>query len=354
MKSRMFTLIGLVGMLSVIGLSSCGEENTDPMIYNITYDENENYRITGLSATGQEGSTILFSVHCDSVFYEIGDVTYNGKATEVTDLGYKFIMPSEDVKVEIDLVPITEYDNPNDNLSWASDVDGNIVIPDDIEDNQYATQRINLNFDNITTSNMISVIDDEIQTSNEEVIPSDAITFKGVQSPSISVYISGYLEIDLTKVKEGKSSIYVSLDPNNSKLGTLIKEFNVVKESEYEPETMPVTLTFENNSSADDKEIFINIYEKNSMDPFYSLSFKDLDNGKFEMEYLVGHQYFVTAGYRNVDNSNESLSFLSSVWSLDENSNEQDYLTRDGNYHRFILTLKTPGINATLKIVDLY
>ncbi len=352
MKRKRLVLVGLVALLSGIGLASCGgEESIDPEIFNITYEENDNYEIIDLSSTGQEGSTILFDVNSTSIFYEIGDVTYNGKPTEISSLGYKFVMPGEDVEIEVELIPITEYDDEDDNLSWGSDVDGNIVIPEDLETSYEKTQRISLKFDNITSGAWITDIDSEIETSDESIIPSSAITFKETKASTSNAIIGGYLEVDLTKVKEGKCSIYVSLRPNNSKLGTLMREFNVIKESDYEPETMPVVLSFKNNSSIDDEEIFINVYERNTMDPFHSLDLKDLTNGEYEMDYLVGHQYFVTAGYKTAETRVESLSFLESVRSTDGRK-EKDYLDRDGDSERFILNLVTPGTKASMTIVD--
>ena len=57
------------------------------------YEENDNYRVIDFDSQGQEGSTILFDVESTSVFYEIGEVTYNGTPISRGSLGYQFIMP---------------------------------------------------------------------------------------------------------------------------------------------------------------------------------------------------------------------------------------------------------------------
>ena len=79
MKKRGIILTSLVCLTAAFGLASCNDGGGgDPAIYNITYEENDNYRVIDFDSQGQEGSNILFDVESTSVFYEIGEVTYNG------------------------------------------------------------------------------------------------------------------------------------------------------------------------------------------------------------------------------------------------------------------------------------
>ena len=59
-------------------------------------------------------------------------------------------MPSEDVVIEIELVPITSYDDPDDYLSWDETVIDEISVLSE-EDKQYTAldfnQKLKLNID---------------------------------------------------------------------------------------------------------------------------------------------------------------------------------------------------------------
>ena len=133
------------------GLAACGGRSSgDPAIHSITCAENENYRVIDLAEQGQTGSDILFDVESESVFYEIGEVSFNGTPITKGSLGYKFTMPDADVTIEIDLTPVTEYDDPVDYLSWGSGAIDQISVASE-EDKGYeyleCTQEIPLSFD---------------------------------------------------------------------------------------------------------------------------------------------------------------------------------------------------------------
>ena len=118
MKKFGLILAGVLALTATVGLTACGGGGSDdPAIHSITYTENDNYRVIDLSNAGQTGSNILFDVESESVFYEIGEVSYNGTAITKGSLGYQFTMPDEDVSIEIELTPVTEYDDPDDYLS---------------------------------------------------------------------------------------------------------------------------------------------------------------------------------------------------------------------------------------------
>ena len=150
MKKFSLIMAGALALAVTAGLAACGGRPGDPAMNSITCAENENYRVIDLAEQGQTGSDILFDVASESVFYEIGEVSYNGTPITKGSLGYKFTMPDADVTIEIDLTPVTEYDDPDDYLSWGSGVIDQISVASE-EDKGYeyleCTQEIPLSFD---------------------------------------------------------------------------------------------------------------------------------------------------------------------------------------------------------------
>lgn len=312
------------------GLSACGGRSSgDPAIHSITCAENENYRVIDLAEQGQTGSDILFDVESESVFYEIGEVSFNGTPITKGSLGYKFTMPDADVTIEIDLTPVTEYDDPDDYLSWGSGAIDQISVASE-EDKGYeyleCTQEIPLSFDmNKFGLNNGTLDRKEILSSNQEVIPDEALSFDPLLASEISsgaanVVRGGSLVVDLKQINPGTATIYFYLDYNNSSSATLMKTFTVTEFGGIEVETQEVTFTVDNRTDFNDLEnIQITFNDNNyiyggSAPESQSFTLDELTSGEGTFKYAEGHSYTIRARHATY---NEETGYYENVTEFD-------------------------------------
>ena len=293
-------------MTVTVGLTACGGGGSDdPAMHSISYTENDNYRDIDLSAEGQTGSDILFDVESESVFYEIGEVSYNGTPITKGSLGYKFTMPDADVTIEIDLTPVTEYDDPDDYLSWGSSVIDYISVASDTdkEVSRDVTQDIPLSFDMAEFGSYNTEIDAEFDSSDESVIPVDALSFVEVTGDYDNLICGGKIVVDLKQINPGTASIYFSFDSNNAYEAELIRTFTVTEFGDIEVDTWDVAFTVDNNTDFKDSEnIEIRFTDNNyiygstaQQSQIFTLS--ELTNGEGTLVFTVGHTYSISASY---------------------------------------------------------
>lgn len=295
------------------GLAACGGRSSgDPAIHSITCAENENYRVIDLAEQGQTGSNILFDVESESVFYEIGEVSFNGTPITKGSLGYKFTMPDADVTIEIDLTPVTEYDDPDDYLSWGSNALDQISVASE-EDKGYesleCTQEIPLSFDmNKFGWNNNTLDRKEILSSNQEVIPDEALSFDPLLASEITpgamnVVRGGSLVVDLKQINPGTATIYFYLDYNNSSSATLMRTFTVTEYGSIEVDTWDVSFAVDNRTGFDDlANVQISFTDSNyiyggTAPQYQSFTLNELVNGEGTFKYAVGHSYEVSASH---------------------------------------------------------
>ena len=245
MKKTSIILTSILCSSFVFGLASCGDGGEggreDPTIYKISYDKNANYEIINLASQGQEGSNILFDVESKSVFYEIGEVTYNGTSINKGSLGYEFIMPGKDVKIEVELTSITEYDDPDDYLSWGRNVIDEISMASE-EDKGYefldCDQELTLNFNMTEFGSYNNVVETDevldaalVEISKEKILGFDTETrpnfTKGKNYPVSILQFGGEKKvwiIRLESLKERLADIYKILEnPSIKKAGIAVQ-----------------------------------------------------------------------------------------------------------------------------------
>ena len=256
--SVVLAVVMIVAITSV-ALIACGEVTTTTAnpVHKISATAGENYEIKNLASSAQVGDPVYFDVEVtNSFFYSLESVLANDVVCVDTGYGYEFTMPDEDVVITVILAPVGEYNPSDDNLDWGS------TLVDTIPYGTTGTFDLPLYFPGISSANWITSIQATIESSNQTVIPSDAIKFVPTRASDGSALIGGKLSVDLSKVSPGKTFIYVYLDPNNSNLGTLIKEFTVSENSQIEIEMMNVTFTYENKTDYDVQNIFLNTFRK--------------------------------------------------------------------------------------------
>ena len=280
----------------LLSLLSCGGGSTNKE-YTISFTNDSNYQISNLEEKAQNGKYIEFIVKSTNIFYQVEEVLMNNQPFEGNQENYSFTMPSENVTIKVEMSKVDEYENgnisfSNKNSSTISKVNDEVSVP--------IHQELIIEF-NDKASKYITTIVSEILIENENIIPSDAITYNNIYNTSSNIIKGGKLIINLNKVKVGETLIYLNLKPNNGSLGTIIKKIKVVEYGEIELETMKVNFTFTNNSSYNIDKLFINIidlnfvYGSNTIE-FKSFYLKDLKNQSYTFDYIIGHQYNIFCG----------------------------------------------------------
>ena len=327
--------VSLISVLTLVTLGSCGEEETNN-IYKISYEENENYKISNLATTGQTGSNILFNVESTSVFYEIEGVYYNGKPAEEGSLGYTFIMPSEDVVVTIKLNPIATYD-PDDYLTWGENAIDFLAAAseEDKASSLDCYQNIPLSFNMREFGNYNNVVETkEVISSNQEVIPNSAIEFDEILASdsnpnAMNTVVGGNIVVDLKQINPGTATIYVHLDFNNAADAILMRTFTVKEYGEIELESWDVEFEIDNRSKYDDLEnIEISFNDRNFVygsktTMYQSFKLNSLDNLSGSFIYAVGHSYDVRVNHliwNEEENRYDSITSLTVLEWMGEGS----------------------------------
>ena len=331
--------------------SSCSTENSsDDLSYSIIYEKNEIYSFSNLPDIAKSGELIFFDVESTSVFYEIDNVYSNQVDITQDSFGYKFVMPKHDVTISVNTKHVGEYNNDSDNLDWASSVNG-VISCASFEDKNVSwdvTQELGLFFPNISSSNYITSVKATIYSSNQNVIPDGAIEFRPTKSSNSNIIVGGKLIIDLKQINVGETYIYVNLKPNNSSLGTLIKKFNVVEYGNVKLDSFNAILSFENKSSYDMADLYINIMDMqyiygSSQNNLQTIYLKDIIDNSYSFEYYVGHTYSISCGILN--GTGQSLPIYDWIGSGNSSTGFNQFVNG-------ILSLYTPNVIVDIVIYD--
>lgn len=342
--------------LSLLASCSTNQKPTNEE-FTISYQESANYTVELDATSAKYNSVVNFSVDLTSVFYTIDSVTIDNVEVKSNLSGYYFTMPSNDVMINIKLSPITEYDNLEDNLSFGKSVINKLSLPSPDESLDFPIyQEIPLVFENISSASLILSIQKTIYSSDTSVIPLEAIEFEAVTASNSNVIIGGKLKIDLTKVKKGKSTIYLDLKPNNSKLGTLMKDFEVVDYHTIELDSYTTTLKFTNNSSYSLENIQFSFSDNNIIygcsdnvnnSKFFKLS--DLTDLSYTFNFHANHTYNINA--IGLGESPIDLSIAEWVGSGSTESGFNQIQQFRNQYGYYYYTLEIINNNVTVEVV---
>lgn len=348
----------MIVAITSVALIACGEETTTTAnpVHKISAVAGENYEIKNLASSAQVGDPVYFDVEVtNSFFYSVESVWANDIVCVDEGFGYKFTMPDEDVVITVYLAPVGEYNDPDDKLDWGS------TLVDTIPSGITGTFDLPLYFPGINAGDWITSIEATIESSNQTVIPSDAIEFVPTKASTSNAIVGGKLSIDLSKVNPGKTYIYVYLKSGNTStvFGTLIKEFTVSDNSEVEVEMMDVTFTYENMTDYDDQNIFLNITDTNYVqgsdyEEIQTIYLSDFIDGTYTFSYAVGHIYRLSTSYSVLgDDGYYDLTPLYLGEWVGTSVGAENYIDRHGTINGlYLLKATTQGIEIPLVISD--
>ncbi len=359
MRKKAFLILAVVMIVAItsVALIACGEETTTTAnpVHKISAVAGENYEIKNLASSAQVGDPVYFDVEVtNSFFYSVESVWANDIVCVDEGFGYKFTMPDEDVVITVILAPVGEYNDPDDKLDWGS------TLVDTIPYGLTGQFDLPLSME-ISSANWITSIQATIESSDQTVIPSDAIEFIPKKASTSNAIEGGKLSIDLSKVNPGKTYIYVYLKSGNTStvFGTLIKEFTVSDNSEVEVEMMDVVLNVKNNSGYDSEYIFINLTDQNYIpgsdySDRQTVYVKDAVDSKITFSYAVGHTYLITVGfaseYNDLGQAQDLVNLSLLEWTGSNVGGAVNQIKNYSNRSAYLLTLTTAGIEATLDI----
>ena len=341
MKKLFYVFLIFISLGILVACSNEGGKTEKE--FTIAYNADSKYVVENLKEKAKSGELIEFSVKSTSLFYTITEVKINDETLDANIEEYSFTMPNENVDIEIKTTEVAE--SANDNIDFSADTPTTISKAEEGSTELSIQQELVIEF-NDEVSRYITEVNEEILIQNENVIPANAITYENITASSSNVVKGGKLTIDLEKVEVGETLIYINLKPNNGTLGTMIKKIKVVEYGQIELETMPATMNFDNRSSSNTKDIFINIVDQeyvygSNVQEIITINLKDLSDGKYEFKYAVGHTYAIYCG--DIDGNDISLT---------DRLGSGSSATGFNQFIDNILTLVTPSVEVELTILN--
>lgn len=242
MKKKSLILITAVTLLVALLLpvfASCGETNEPPKdpTYKITATSTADYAITASATSAKAGDNIDVTVSVLNDDKYLTKVLYNGKNCYFSNGKYSFDMPSEDVTITAELATYNEV--LKDGI--ASFDLGNITSLKKTEYEDFAELEVDLKTNYMT--NCIT----EFTSSNQKVIPDNAISFRARYQSTSNIIIGGYVQIDTSKISNGTTWLTMKFKNGNvsgaSNRGELVVKITVAEEVVLE--TWQQTLVFD-------------------------------------------------------------------------------------------------------------
>lgn len=261
---------------------------------------------------------------------QVTSVKYNNNTCSKADNGkFSFTMPSQNVTVSAMSEKITaiEEDRP---VSWQQE--GALQIAK-------TTGNAQIKYDVTNTS--CTDADVTVTSTNQAVIPSNAITQSNTTVSMSSQINGGIITIDLTKVSVGKTFIILDFDNNTSTSsdGTIIKEVEIVPEGELEENIAEVSITFNllGFSSPLPDDLYIYFVDTDHIPDSAIPERQDLDITVDEQEnqlsFVVGHTYNIFVGLKSDAGANFEIDEIDANGVLIKN------ITQNAEYRYSTLTV---------------
>ena len=275
--------------------------------------------ITNLKATAANGEKVSFSLGITDG-YKLLSVTMNEKTLvdENADGIYTFTMPAEDVTITATVVDAPEILIANYGMGWTYAPD-QIAVAQEGDSAFLANQEFKMTFGGpqgfiTNNTNEEGLLNVEVYSTNQDVIPNDAISGASADSTSGgSLVTTASFEIDLTQVNVGTTTIIfedtqksriisktVEVKPygeaHNGELWTvsITLDMSDLEGTDYQDKNFRVFFT---DSIADNEYVYGSDYAQTQ---FFDFTWADLVNGEitFEFKYNPEHNFDVSVAYQ--------------------------------------------------------
>ena len=322
-KKSLLTFVGIMLIACVaIVFSACGDDenkNQNPSSFNVTCQDGEWYDISTTSVIVPAGDTVTVTVETEP-FVQVDKVYANSTECTVGETAgqYTFVMPAEDVTITATVVDAPEILIANYGMGWTYAPD-QIAVAQDGDSAFLANQEFRMTFGGpqgfiTNNTNEDGLLNVEVYSTNQDVIPNDAISGANADSTSGgSLVTTASFEIDLTQVNVGTTTIIfedtqksriisktVEVKPygeaHNGELWTvsITLDMSDLEGTDYQDKNFRVFFT---DSIADNEYVYGSDYAQTQ---FFDFTWADLVNGEitFEFKYNPEHNFDVSVAYQ--------------------------------------------------------
>lgn len=304
------TFLSLMLCLSGVFLVACCGEEPAPTTYNITLPTSADYTVESdkeVAEFGQEVTLIVTLLNDELV---IEDVLANGISCEENYNGtFSFTMPAENVSITVQTSRLQEVHSTE--FVWLDD--GNLYTITEDGDGTFDgdTRDINITF---AEKQGMTIINEAITSSNQNVIPDTAINFEPITDINIngssgsSEILKGVIEINPFEIHAGTTYLTMEFVNGNysygsSNRGTLIVKITVVPYGELTLETVREELVIDLFSELQYQTgdtFCLRIGDSDHVDGSsnpsyvdYVLTMESVRELSVEFDYILGHSYWI-------------------------------------------------------------
>lgn len=304
------TFLSLMLCLSGVFLVACCGEEPAPTTYNITSPTSADYTVESdkeVAEFGQEVTLIVTLLNDELV---IEDVLANGISCEENYNGtFSFTMPAENVSITVQTSRLQEVHSTE--FVWLDD--GNLYTITEDGDGTFDgdTRDINITF---AEKQGMTIINEAITSSNQNVIPDTAINFEPITDINIngssgsSEILKGVIEINPFEIHAGTTYLTMEFVNGNysygsSNRGTLIVKITVVPYGELTLETVREELVIDLFSELQYQTgdtFCLRIGDSDHVDGSsnpsyvdYVLTMESIRELSVEFDYILGHSYWI-------------------------------------------------------------
>ena len=357
---KLIFILCLVAVLAVT-VAACnekGEENGGDggTLYGITMPSSDIYTIGGeVPESAAEGTTITFTVTLNdpensAILGVTVEPTFDASYDIASDNGtYSFVMPASPVKIIIDARAYEQV--LSDGVVTFSSSNVTTFEKGAANTSQDHTWVFDIAL-NWGAHNTAFSRNTEVTSSDQSVIPADAISFEKADFPSDGNWFYGAdVKIDTSKVNPGTTwlEMYFQSDNSSSKDGTVCVKVTVLPEKEPEPivpvEKWTATIKFqvtavetedlyfrfedldhEENTDAKLAQTFWAPGNSQGHTPQYTI---DEDNYvTLVIECVPGHTYKVIAGYNDGQGTMCDINFVRDEVNLDYDRFDDEFVLK--------------------------
>lgn len=304
------TFLSLFLCLAGVFLVACCGEDPAPITYTITLPTSTDYTIESDKENAEAGEEITLTITLLNNELVLEEVFANGTSCEENYNGtFSFTMPAENVSITVKTSQLQEVFKTDfvwlddDNLYTITE-DGSGTFDDDTRD-------INITF---AEKQGMTIINETITSSNQDVIPDTAINFEPItdmninESSGSNEILKGVIEIDPFEIHAGTTYLTMEFVNGNysygaSNRGTLIVKITVVPYGELTFETVREELVIDLFSELQYQTgdtFCLRIGDSDHVDGSsnptyvdYVLTMESTRKLSVEFDYILGHSYWI-------------------------------------------------------------
>ena len=352
MKKTLILLVALLSVVCAITLFACGGDDDSGSsfpTYKITLEQSSDYELSASTLTSESYKEIIITVTLKNADKKLVGIKYGDEyAYRLSDTTYRLLMPAKNVTVSAELEDYTEIlksDNTSAPFVSFSSANAKTVVPN----TGYAY--FNLNFN----ANWMTILNKEVKSANKSVVPIEAIAIVTETASSSNAIVGAKIRIDTSKVSKGSSWLTFNFTNGNSssQKGTIV--FKLTVADSIEVETWTETVVFDTSAlpaEYQDKLFYISVDDQNYVNGMTNLKYqefkdKPISDGKIslDIEYAVGHEYFVSFGIVDETNPSNTIWFTLND-SIGSGSSSTGFNQCKASYLSFIQNGYTLTINV--------